>query len=126
MVMGIAGFLFLVLFGVSALIGLSDKGQLDVSSKIADKKESATEEEKQILADVPTVQNAPTVPNGGLVGMGSDVPPPPPPPPAATTTDISGTSTDTTADTNTAEVQTATEGEATPAETQPPETNPAT
>lgn len=86
MVVGIATFLFLVLFGVSALIGLSDKGQLDVSSKIAARKESATEEEKKELESVPTEQNAPTVPNGGLVGMGSEGTPPPAPEVFSTTT----------------------------------------
>jgi hypothetical protein len=68
--------LFVLLFGVSAMIGMSDTGQLDVSEKIAQRKLDATDEERRALETVPTQQNAPSVPNGGLVGMGSPEPQP--------------------------------------------------
>ncbi|MFM2381510.1 MAG: hypothetical protein RLZZ76_277 [Candidatus Parcubacteria bacterium] len=68
-------FLFSVLLGVSALIGMSDKGELDVASAITERKQSATsEEEKQALESVPTEQIQPSAPNGGLVGMGAPEP----------------------------------------------------
>lgn len=67
-------FLFSVLLGVSALIGMSDKGELDVASAIAQRKQNASPEEKQALESVPTDQVKPSAPNGGLVGMGAPEP----------------------------------------------------
>jgi len=61
--------LFLILIGVSFLIGSTDKGELDVAKKIADRKENATPEEKVTLENV----NAPKpqgVPTASLVGTG--------------------------------------------------------
>ena len=64
--------LFLVLLGVSALIGISDKGELDVASAITQRKQNASsDEEKQALESVPTEQIQASAPNGGLVGMGA-------------------------------------------------------
>lgn len=68
-------FLFLILLGVSAAIGYTDKGELDVQNTIAAKKESATPEEKAALdaASVTSAQQSGT-PNGGLVGTGAQTP----------------------------------------------------
>lgn len=74
------------LTGVSALIGLSDKGQLDVSSTIAKRKEKASPEEKQKLEAVPTEQAQASTPNGGLVGMGQPTAPAVAPQPVSTST----------------------------------------
>lgn len=75
--------------GASAVIGLSDKGKIDVAARI--------QEQSQLLANqtggeggqsqtIP-VQNTPVnVPNGGLTPAGAATPPPPPPPEPATTT----------------------------------------
>lgn len=62
--------LFVTLFGMSALIGMSDKGQLDVSKAITERKQNATPEEQEVLNRVPSQQNQNSAPNGGLVGMG--------------------------------------------------------
>lgn len=61
--------LFLVLLGVSAAIGFTDKGQLDVEASISLRKQNASPEEQQALNAVP-VQQSQAVPNGGLVGEG--------------------------------------------------------
>ena len=87
---------FVVLLGVSALIGYSDKGQLNVEATIAKRIQSATPEEQESLKDVPIQQQQTVVPNGGLVGMGQSAPPPPPEP-VSTTTDSTATSTEETA-----------------------------
>ena len=83
-------FLFSVLLGVSVLIGMSDKGELDVARAISNRKQNASsDEERQTLLSVPTDQIQPTAPNGGLVGMGaseSSVPEP--------TIEVSASSTD--------------------------------
>ena len=63
--------LFLVLMGVSFLIGSTDKGELDVAQKIADRKEHATPEEKVILENVGD-QKPQGVPTASLTGMGKD------------------------------------------------------
>lgn len=82
--------LFLVLLGISAAIGFSDKGQLDVEGTIALRKQNAkTPEEQQSLEAVPTEQAQNNVPNGGLVGMGQPEPVAPSP--------VVGSSTDATA-----------------------------
>lgn len=88
------GALFLVLLGVSALIGFSDKGQLDVEGKITERKQSATPEEQEILKSVPTEQSKNSVPNGGLVGTGDSEPVPVPVIEAATTTESAATTTE--------------------------------
>jgi hypothetical protein len=95
-IIGTASFLFLMLFGMSALIGLSDKGQLDVSSKIAARKAGASEEEKKELESVPTDQSFSALPNGGLVGMGSPEPSPEPPSVPDTASSTASTTTDST------------------------------
>jgi hypothetical protein len=84
-VVSVGVFLFAVLFGVSALIGMSDKGQLDVSGAIAERKQNASDEEKKALETVPTEQAQASAPNGGLVGMGAPEPAPVPEPTASTT-----------------------------------------
>jgi hypothetical protein len=86
--------LFLILLGVSALIGMTDKGELDVASAITQRKQSATsDEEKQALESVPTEQIQPASPNGGLVGMGAPEPVPVVPEVTASSTPESASST---------------------------------
>jgi cytoskeletal protein RodZ len=86
--------LFLVLLGVSALIGMTDKGELDVARAITERKQNATsDEEKQALESVPTEQIAPSAPNGGLVGMGAPEPVPVVPEVTASSTADSASST---------------------------------
>jgi len=71
---------FVVLLGISAAIGFSGSGQLDVESSIAQRKQNASPEEQEIMKSVPVQQTQTAAPNGGLVGMGdSEIPPPPPP-----------------------------------------------
>jgi hypothetical protein len=109
-VVSIGVFLFAVLFGVSALIGISDKGQLDVSGAIAERKQNASGEEKQALETVPTQQTQ-AAPNGGLVGMGAPEPVPVPEPTASTTeetassTEASGEQTESESSTPTEETE---------------------
>lgn len=91
-VLGVA--LFSVLLGVSALIGMSDKGELDVASAIAQRKQNASPEEKQALESVPTEQTKPSAPNGGLVGMGAPEPVAPAPEVTASTTPQTASSTE--------------------------------
>jgi len=91
-------FLFLVLLGVSAVIGFSDKGQLDVASAIALRKQGATtQEEKDALENVPTEQAVNALPNGGLVALDASEVPPPPPSVVSTTTENTASSSDATA-----------------------------
>ena len=89
--------LFGALIGVSAMIGLSDKGELDVASAIAKRKEKATPEERQALENVPTEQIQPSAPNGGLVGMGQPPPPVVQQPVSTTSQTVASTSKATTA-----------------------------
>lgn len=83
--------LFLILLGVSAAIGYSDKGQLDVEQTIAVRKQNATPEEQQILNNVPTQQQQNNIPNGGLIGVGKS-PKPEPVEPVSTSTDETASS----------------------------------
>ncbi len=93
--MFLAGFVFfVVLLGVSAAIGLSDKGQLNVENLITARKQNATPEEKVVLESVPTEQAKNNIPNGGLVGMGQ---PEPVIPPSVDTSSTTATTTDNTA-----------------------------
>jgi hypothetical protein len=70
----IIGFaLFFLVMGVSALIGFSDTGQLNVENTIRDRKQNATGDEKEALQSVPTEQAVSGAPNGGLVGTGQVV-----------------------------------------------------
>ncbi len=94
-------FLFLVLIGVSFLIGSTDKGELNVAQKIADRKEQATGEEKAILENVSTPKPQ-GVPTASLVGTGKgeEQPAPVPVQPIGTSTDsIASSSTETLATT---------------------------
>ena len=77
---------FLVLLGISAAIGFSDKGQLNVEGLISARKQNATPAEKVALEAVPTDQAKNNIPNGGLVGMGQPAPVVPPPIQVSTTT----------------------------------------
>ena len=88
--------LFLVLIGVSAAIGYSDKGQLDVEQTITLRKQNATPEEQQVLNNVPTQQQQNAAPNGGLIGVGKS-PKPQPSEPVATSTDETASTSDATA-----------------------------
>ena len=72
----VIGILFFLLLGISAAIGFSDKGQLDVPKTIAERKQSATPEEKKVLDSVPVQQPQNNTPNGGLVGAGKSAPQP--------------------------------------------------
>lgn len=85
---------FAVLLGVSAMIGYSDKGQLNVEATIASRIKNASPEEQESLRDVPIQQQQTVIPNGGLVGMGQSEPPPAPPAPISTSTDATASSTD--------------------------------
>ncbi len=87
------GAFFLVLLGISAAIGFSDKGQLNVEGLISARKQNATPEEKVVLEAVPTDQAKNNIPNGGLVGMGQPAPVVPPPVVVSTTTATGSTST---------------------------------
>jgi hypothetical protein len=77
---------FIVVVGISAAIGYSDKGQLNVEGLISARKQSATPEEKVVLEAVPTEQAKNNIPNGGLVGMGQPEPVIVPPVETSTTT----------------------------------------
>jgi hypothetical protein len=106
--------LFVVLIGVSALIGYSDKGQLDVASTISSRIQNATPEEQETFKTVPVQQGQTenSAPNGGLVGMGQpDIPPPAVENESTSTEEAAATSTDATAATSTPEVTTNTEVE---------------
>ena len=78
--------LFTLVMGVSALIGFSDKGQLNVENAIRDRKQNATGAEQEALQSVPTEQSGGRAPNGGLVGMGQGEQSTPAPTQASTTT----------------------------------------
>ena len=60
------GALFLVLLGISAAIGFSDKGQLNVEGLISARKQNATPAEKVALEAVPTDQAKNNIPNGNI------------------------------------------------------------
>ncbi len=75
----------IIVAGVSAGIGFSDTGAIDVASKIEQRKQNATPEEQERFEAVPVQHTQTNVPNGGLVGTGKSVPAPVPEPPAATT-----------------------------------------
>lgn len=97
--------LFAVLLGISALIGSSDKGELDVAGKIAERKQQATPEEQESLENVNSGSPR-SVPTASLVGMGDDpgfVPPQAEPAIASTTQDTASTTLDTA--TSTSEVE---------------------
>lgn len=66
--------LFLLVMGVSALIGFSDTGQLNVENTIRERKQNATGDEQAALQSVPIEQAGAGAPNGGLVGMGQTAP----------------------------------------------------
>lgn len=88
--------------GVSALLGFSDKGAIDVASRIQEQSalQAGNSGEGNNNGQPIPVQNTPVdVPNGGLRGRGADATPPPPPEVPATTT---ATSSDETAEENTA------------------------
>ena len=57
---------FLLALGVSAVVGLSDKGAINVADIISDKTKNASPEEKAKFKTIP-VQNKSSKPNGGLV-----------------------------------------------------------
>ena len=99
--------LFGVLLGVSALIGASDKGELDVAGKIAERKEQATPEEQASLEAV-TSGSANSVPTASLVGMGDDpgTVPPVVEQVVASTTEVNASSTTDIASTTPEELQT--------------------
>jgi hypothetical protein len=104
----LAGFgFFIVLLGVSAAIGLSDKGQLNVEGLISTRKQNATPEEKVALEAVPTEQVKNSVPNGGLVGMGQQ-PEPLAPTPVVVATTTATTSTQSASSTAEAAIATST------------------
>ena len=68
-------FIPLVIVGATLWIGFSDSGQIDVNAKISDRNtDFAASDNASGMVHVP-VQNAPTVPNGGLVGQGILNPP---------------------------------------------------
>lgn len=101
---------FLGAIGLSAALGFSDKGTIDVAAKLQEQSQIQANnagEQAGVESQVVPVQNTPVeVPNGGLRGRGVDsaVVPVPAPTPATTT----ATSTETTA-TSTEEIQETTE-----------------
>jgi hypothetical protein len=104
--------LFLIIVGISAGIGYSDHGSLDVPSAILERKQNATPEERAALESVPTQQGN-AAPNGGLVATGK---PQPEPSPVTASTTESGTSTESTASSTLQEGETASTTEASPTE----------
>ena len=72
--------------GVSAGIGFTDKGQINVAEKIAQRKQNASPEEQAVLNSVPVQQAQNNIPNGGLVGTGKSAPVAQTQEPVATTT----------------------------------------
>lgn len=109
----------LVIIGTTLWIGFSDGGQIDVNAKISDRNNSIANSEGGAQAQVP-VQNAPTVPNGGLVGQGVLNPPTNLVPVSQSTSTSSDTATTTV---NVVEGEnTASTTESTPAETESAET----
>lgn len=83
-----------MLIGISAAIGMSDKGQLSVGVVISERKENATPEEQESLKNVSDQQQPKnTQPNSGLVGSGKS-PAIAPPVITSTTTDESSSSTE--------------------------------
>lgn len=76
---------FVVIFGISFAIGYSDRGVIDVSSKITERKLQGTLEEQERLRTVPVQQTQASSPNGGLVGTGKSEPVVVPQGPASTT-----------------------------------------
>jgi len=96
--------LALLLFGIggSVLIGISDKGKIDVAARIQQQNQTAADQARDSggMAQTIPVQNTPVnVPNGGLIPAGAAAPAPVPvPEPVATataTTTGNATSTDT-------------------------------
>jgi hypothetical protein len=59
-----------VVIGASVGIGYSDKGTIDVSSVITERKQNATPEEHELFKTIPVQQSQNNVINGGLVGAG--------------------------------------------------------
>jgi hypothetical protein len=82
--------LFFIVIGISAGIGYSDHGALDVPSAILERKQNATPEERAALDAVPTQQGN-AAPNGGLVASGK---PAPEPEPVTASSTENGTSTE--------------------------------
>lgn len=85
----------LVVLGATVWIGFSDSGQIDVNAKINDRNTSvAAGDNASGMVHVP-VQNAPTVPNGGLVGRGVlNSPTSPVPATEATSSDVTASTTE--------------------------------
>jgi hypothetical protein len=92
----VLGVILLCIVGASVAIGYSDKGQIDVTSLIAARKQNATPEEQQTFESVPVQQGQSGVVNGGLVGTGAPSPlvPTNPAPQSASTTPDTATSSD--------------------------------
>lgn len=95
--------IFVGAFGLSAALGFSDKGTIDVAAKLQEQGQiqaNIAGEQSGSGSQVVPVQNTPVdVPNGGLQGRGLDSSPPPPPPQemassTATSTEQSATSTE--------------------------------
>jgi hypothetical protein len=60
----------IIIISATVWIGFSDSGQIDVNAKINERNNHvANNEDGSEMVHVP-VQNAPTIPNGGLVGQG--------------------------------------------------------
>lgn len=104
--------LFCVLLWVSALIGFSDKGQLDVAGKIAERKQNASPEDNQAALDAVNTSPAQSLPTASsLVGMGKDENTPQANSPVSTSTDATASSTSQTATTTVPTADATTAGE---------------
>lgn len=86
---------FVVFLGISAVIGMSDAGQISVESTITERKQSASPEEKARIESIPVQQSQNALPNGGLLPSGVPVNVPAPEPESvASSTEPSATSTE--------------------------------
>ncbi len=99
---------FVMVLGVSAVLGMSGQGAINIETRLAEIKEQATPEEREKMTSIPVKKSS--LPDGGLVPSG--VPDAPVvPPQSASTTDIFATSTDEVASTTSAsEIPTDTSG----------------
>jgi len=92
--LNILGFvLFFVVVGISAIIGISGGGEINIQTTINTLKENATTEERQRIESIP-VQNKNALPNGGLGHSKVEKPPTPEASTASTTPSSTSTTPD--------------------------------
>lgn len=78
---------FVVISGVSVVLGMSDDGEINVASVVEERKQTAVEEGDAAFESVsiPTNNVVARVPNGGLRGKGKSIQPKPKPKASSTT-----------------------------------------